>query len=93
MVAGIVFCLAARNRPVLLPFSRGARAPGARESPPRVTDDDRNNPVPSFRRRTCPRSANLRENDAGQHGVPETEGKRAARFEHAADRRAKYFQV
>lgn len=44
------------------------------ESPPPVTDDDRNNPVPSFRRRTCPRSwANLR-----QHGVPETEGKRAA---------------
>lgn len=27
------------------------------------------------------RAANLRENDAGQHGVPETEGKRAARFE------------
>lgn len=39
------------------------------------------------------RAANLRENDAGQHGVPETEGKRVARFEHAADRRAKYFQV
>lgn len=39
------------------------------------------------------RAANLRENDAGQHGVPETEGKRAARFEHAADRRAKYLDL